>query len=298
MTDRRVTPHPLQQEHVRPISVLVAGPMPILDAALTALLCGLPGIEIAIPAEAGTGDQPDLVLLACPDPGDLGELVALRRDQPDVPVLCLALTWTAPQAAVALEASAAGCLSGGDSVDALAASLRQVARGDIAISPDLAPGLIAHLAGRDGRAPGSRRTLTAREHEVLGLVSDGLGNKEIAQRLYLSLRTVENHLAAIYSKLGVGSRTEAAVLAVREGWAPASMLVRRTAGTGHQPWFSAERIGLLRPEASDGRPARSLDDIAISPGPPTGRAALPGGRTTRPFRARPDQGPAETPRST
>ena len=225
MTDRELGPDPHRSgSHTTPIRALVVGSTSILDTALAALVAGLPGFELATTADLASGDrpgdQPDVALLFCPDPTDLGALVAHRRDRPTLPILCLAISWSAPQAAGALGAGAAGCLSGGSSVEALAASLRQVARGEIAVSPDVAPGLIAHLARRDTPpAVGSRGTLTAREHEVLALVCEGLGNKEIAQRLYLSLRTVENHLASIYGKLGVGSRTEAAVLAVRQGWA-------------------------------------------------------------------------------
>jgi DNA-binding NarL/FixJ family response regulator len=60
--------------------------------------------------------------------------------------------------------------------------------------------------------------LTERELEILGLVSKGLTNKEIGQQLYISDRTVQAHLSNIFSKLGVGSRTEAVMYAVRQGW--------------------------------------------------------------------------------
>ncbi len=60
--------------------------------------------------------------------------------------------------------------------------------------------------------------LSSREQEVLTLLAQGLSNKEIAQRLYLSVRTVEGHLVNVYGKLGVHSRTEAALYAVRQGW--------------------------------------------------------------------------------
>lgn len=209
--------------HVR---VLVAGSTPVFEAALSTLLRGLPGVTLV----TDFGPPPDLALLLCSDPGELAELAALRCAEPDLAVLCLAMSWTAPQAALALEAGAAGCLGSAISVDELAAAIRQGARGEMTVSADLAPGLIAHLARR--REPTSRpseRTLTAREREVLAFVCDGLGNKQIAQRLYLSLRTVENHLASIYSKLGVGSRTEAAVLAVRSGLAG---VTDRTAAPG------------------------------------------------------------------
>jgi DNA-binding NarL/FixJ family response regulator len=75
--------------------------------------------------------------------------------------------------------------------------------------------------GQDGQLPGG---LTSRQAEVLRLLADGLSNKQIAERLYLSPGTVERHLATIYRKLGLGGRVKAARYAVEHGLAGSGML--------------------------------------------------------------------------
>jgi DNA-binding NarL/FixJ family response regulator len=78
--------------------------------------------------------------------------------------------------------------------------------------------VVRHLAGRPGES--KSEPLTERELQVLRLAAQGLTNYDIAQRLYISVRTVESHLTNLYGKLGVGSRTEAVVYAMRRGWIP------------------------------------------------------------------------------
>ena len=205
----------------RYIRVLVVSPYLLLGKALVALLTGLPRVEpvgrVAALATLPT-PFPDLVLLACPRPTDLEQLATLHQEHPQARVLCLSPAWTSDQALVALQAGAVGCLSMHISPDELAVALRQAARGEVTLSPDLARDLITRLAQNEPPPSSPLGNLSPREREILQLVCDGLSNKEIAQRLYLSVRTVENHLANIYRKLGVRSRTEAAVLAMQQGW--------------------------------------------------------------------------------
>jgi DNA-binding NarL/FixJ family response regulator len=104
------------------------------------------------------------------------------------------------------------------SAEELAVAVRQIARGDVVLAPHLTRALVSRLAGERPSAKSSSSLLSAREHEILHLVTQGLSNKEIGQRLFLSVRTVENHLASTYAKLGVRSRTEAAVMAMQQGW--------------------------------------------------------------------------------
>ncbi|NIV27991.1 MAG: DNA-binding response regulator [Anaerolineae bacterium] len=215
--------HSVAEQHPGRIRVCVVSSHSLLGESLWALLAGLPGIQpvgqAADLAALAAPDGPlDIVLLACPQPADMERLPTLQRQHPHLRVLCLSFSWTPDQALAALQAGAIGCLSVGITADELAIALRQAARGETTLSPDLARDLIARLAQNQPLMSGPYESLTPREQEVLELVCHGLSNKEVAQRLFLSVRTVENHLANIYGKLGVRSRTEAAVLATQQGW--------------------------------------------------------------------------------
>lgn len=119
-----------------------------------------------------------------------------------------------------LEKGILGCLEQDSDLPALLNAIRQVAAGEVSLPQALAVRLVTRLAHQSSAATESAlpAILSEREREVLILLAQGLNNKEIAQRLYLSVRTVEGHLANIYGKLGVHSRTEAALYAVRQGW--------------------------------------------------------------------------------
>jgi len=208
------------------IQVWVAGPHELLNQAIGNLLAGLPGMEwagqspdLAASIPQLPADSPALVLLTLPQSADFDPLPTLLQQYPRLRVLCLSLVWTLENVQAALEAGAMGCLTADISASDLGASLRQAARGEVALSSDLQRALILEVArSHSVQAVPSYERLSSREQQVLALVCEGLSNKQIAQHLYLSVRTVENHLANVYSKLRVRSRTEAAVLALQQGW--------------------------------------------------------------------------------
>lgn len=231
----------------RPLRVWVDGPA-LVAGAFRALLDTLPGLAPAIPATTATPATPDVsgprtpadvILLLATDTADLRPLQRVRSGYPGIPIVWTASNWTAAAVQIVLQAGAAGCLSDATSVEEFGAALRQAARGEVALSTDIARDLIDRLARHSPEPSAPAAHLSPREHEVLLLVCEGMSNKQIAQRLYLSLRTVENHLAAVYAKLGVSSRTEAAVLAVRLGWTS-----ERAAPGGLEP----ARDGYRRPD--------------------------------------------------
>ena len=203
------------------VRVWISGPFSLVNKAFAALLAELPGLEVV----GFSSDSPevpvqpaDLSLLILVSTETLELLNQLRAEPLAQRVLLFAPEWPISQVREALQAGATGCLDAEISLEELAAALRQAARGEIALSPSLQRALILEMVGGKTSETHAYETLSAREKEVLTLVCEGLSNKHIAQRLYLSIRTVENHLARLYGKLGVNSRTEAAVLALQQGW--------------------------------------------------------------------------------
>lgn len=169
----------------------------------------------ALPA---TGNQ-TAVLLDSREP--LPQQVAqLAQAVPDYGLLCLVENYDLNQIVAFLQAGAAGVLSRDATVPELSRALVAAGRGEIVLPPSLAARALAALAR--GEVPSQRpvETLTEREREVLALLAQGMTNKDIAQSLFLSVRTIEAHLRNIYGKLDVASRTEAVLWAVHHGFEP------------------------------------------------------------------------------
>ena len=100
-------------------------------------------------------------------------------------------------------------------------AIRAVAHGESLLSPTVAQKVLCQFAALPGEAPAGRRPwcddLTEREREVLTLIGQGHSNKEIARQLFLSEKTVKNHIGNIFSKLHINDRTQAVLYAVRKG---------------------------------------------------------------------------------
>lgn len=205
-----------------PISlhICVLGGPTLWRLGLQALLTGQPNLAKVSQAADPTqvGDPPDVFLLDGRSVDELLPAVLTSFPQPNLLIIAdelnesTMMTW--------LEQGILGCLERDASLPVLLNALRQVAAGEASLPQALAVRLVTRLA-RQSPAPIETvlpEALSEREREVLILLAQGLSNKEIAQRLYLSVRTVEGHLANIYGKLGIHSRTEAALYAVRQGW--------------------------------------------------------------------------------
>jgi DNA-binding NarL/FixJ family response regulator len=208
------------------IAVLLAEDHVVVREATAEIVDHQPDMYVV--GQAGTGEetvslaqalQPDVIVMDISMPR-LNGLEATRRITAECPG-CRVLVLTAHEEeryiVQLLEAGAVGYLPKTVGLDELLAAIRAVARGESVLPPSVAAVVVHHLAGKE--APEELvRPLTDRELEVLRLAAQGLTNYDIAQRLYISVRTVEAHLTHVYNKLGVGSRTEAVVRAIQRGW--------------------------------------------------------------------------------
>jgi DNA-binding NarL/FixJ family response regulator len=202
------------------ITVLLVDDHPVVRRGLRALLEVQEGIAVA--GEAGDGPtavslaesmHPDIVLLDLRLPGVDGTALIepLRAAGPRVLVLTSATdpAW----AERAVKGGASGVVYKDIDPDALVRAIRSVHDGNVLLALGAAASLRDGHPGRDG----AMDTLTPREREVLGHITAGRSNREIARALGVSEKTVKAHVSAVLAKLGVQDRTQAAVLAVRHG---------------------------------------------------------------------------------
>ncbi|GGL59231.1 response regulator transcription factor [Planomonospora parontospora] len=196
---------------------------PLVGAAWHALLSSQPGIGDVLVAhgeqQAGallTAARPNAALIdvTCERPSVIGRL---HDACPHIGLLVLVEAYTAQEVVDLLAAGASGCLTRDGTVADLVSALVAVGRGEVVVPPMLATQALAALARGEPVSDTTIDRLSAREIEVLGLLARGLTNKHIAQTLFLSVRTIEAHLRNIFTKLGVTTRTEAALWAVNHG---------------------------------------------------------------------------------
>jgi DNA-binding NarL/FixJ family response regulator len=166
--------------------------------------------------------KPDVVLmdLLMPELDGIAATAAIRTELPDVEVVALTSFVEEARVTAALEAGAAGFILKDADADDVAAAIRAAHRGEVHLDPAVAAMLARRVREGAAGARGTTVLLTDREREVLGLVARGLSNMEIAGRLAITERTARTHVSNILGKLGLASRTQAALYAVEHGLVP------------------------------------------------------------------------------
>ncbi len=179
--------------------------------------------ELEVVGEATNGEEalrmarelgPDVVLmdLLMPVMDGIAATGKIRAELPDVEVIALTSVLEDASVSGAVRAGAIGYLLKNTEADDLGRAIKAAADGQVQLAPEAAIRLM-----REVRAPESPEALTERETEVLKLVARGKANKQIAHELFVGEKTVKAHVSSILAKLGVQSRTQAALYALRIG---------------------------------------------------------------------------------
>ena len=174
--------------------------------------------------EAAAALQPDVVVMDLLMPGvdGIDATARIKADHPDMEIVAITSFVEEGRIVAALEAGASGFLLKDAEADELAAAIRAAAAGEAHLDPAVA-GIVARrmrtgvAGGTGGSEDDGLRTLTPRERDVLGGVARGLSNRAIADELGITERTARTHVSNILAKLGLSSRTQAALRAVEHG---------------------------------------------------------------------------------
>ncbi|MCB0094745.1 MAG: response regulator transcription factor [Caldilineaceae bacterium] len=207
------------------ISILVADDHPIVRDGLIAVLRTQADFDVV--GEAGNGREvvaqyvrlmPDIVLLdlEMPEMDGVEALQALHSRFTNVRAIAFTAFDTDERILGAVRAGANGYLLKGASREELFRAIRVVHAGGSLLEPVVATKLL-HQVSQSAAEPELPESLSAREQEVLSLMSRGLQNKEIAGQLFITERTVKFHVSSILGKLGAGNRTEAVAMAAQRG---------------------------------------------------------------------------------
>jgi len=208
-----------------PIRIVIADDHAVVRQGLKMFLLDDPEFEVVGEAQNGSEAldlardlKPDVVLmdLLMPVMDGITAIGHIRRELPDVEVIALTSVLEDASVVGAVRAGAIGYLLKDTQADELVRSIKAAANGQVQLSPQAAARLV-----REVRAPESPETLTERETDVLRLLAQGKANKEIAAGLFIGENTVKTHVSSILVKLGVQSRTQAALYARQIGLGPA-----------------------------------------------------------------------------
>lgn len=208
------------------IRVVLADDHAVVRKGIRDFLVDEKDIEVVAEASDGAAAQqiierylPHVAILDIRMPHVTGIDVTRWIHEQKLPVRVLILTSydDDPFVLAAVQAGASGYVLKNAEAEQIVEAVRTVAAGEFAIGKEAAQKLAAHLV-RGKEDTGSREPLTDREREVLELAAAGLTNRGIGVQLSISDRTVQGHLANIYAKLDVASRTEAVTKALQLGW--------------------------------------------------------------------------------
>jgi NarL family two-component system response regulator LiaR len=206
------------------IKILIVDDHSVVRQGLRMFLNLEPTFEIV--GEAADGEEalkivddvkPDVVLMDILMPGVDGIKATeiIKKEHPEVEVVALTSVLEDSIVVAAIRAGAIGYLLKDTEADELIRAIKAAASGQVQLSPKAAERLV-----REVRAPENPEKLTARETEVLRLLAEGKANKEIASSLYIGETTVKSHVSNILMKLGLTSRTQAALYALQIGLVP------------------------------------------------------------------------------
>ncbi len=211
------------------VKILIADDHAVLREGMRNLLEEEADFEVV--GEASDGEEaaklaaelkPDVVVMdiVMPKLNGIEATKLIKKNTPSAAVLILTAYSDIRYILGLLEAGAAGYLLKSARGSEIAEAIRAVRSGESVLDPVVTHKLLQRVVGSakdEGEGEG-RGKLTPRENEVLKLAARGMGNKDIAGEMFLSLRTVKAHLSNIFNKMGVGSRTEAIVKGLKEGY--------------------------------------------------------------------------------
>jgi len=218
------------------IRVIVVDDHPIVRAGLRAVLDAAD--DVTVVAEGTNGaDALRLVAQHCPDvlvldvnlPDLNGVEVTRQLREQHTSTVIVALTVHDDSQTIfgLLESGAVGYVLKDEALETLINAVRAAAQGDSWLSPAVARQVVHRAVAQTAPSPSlpaESSSLTPSERQVLSLLAQGLDNAAIAERLVVTKRTVQNHVSNVYGKLGVNSRTEAMLYAIRHGLAQVEAL--------------------------------------------------------------------------